>query len=333
MIKPNLVDNEKLYTREEAVKALGISQASFSKYYEGTAVSNLATAFKVKKDNMQEYCDKKQGKHVKYRGALLNQMTRQILGQDYKPDLPESDNIVNPLLGTAKIPKDYHTDQQIYSLVKPDGDGYLGNLRPQNLIVKDDKVFYRYVLPLIKTWANQTLKPNIILLGMGDPTVDTTGYLSIFINSQVQYGKKYDVKTFSDIMNQQNNMLDTQDDLSNPELMPITIPNQDTVARNIALRSIWSMIDLLMRHNLKAKHLNRRTKVIVNDKFNLINKETVDTFAKILAISLGAKIDFVIVTNNVVPKELAGNATVIDNVDNFPIERDFRNSLGGVFGI
>lgn len=64
MLKINKVDSTKIYTRQEATKAMGISNDSFSKYF---ANSNAQLA--------------QVGKRVKYSGELLNQHIDQITSQ------------------------------------------------------------------------------------------------------------------------------------------------------------------------------------------------------------------------------------------------------------
>lgn len=64
MLKINKVDSTKIYTRQEATKALGISNDSFSKYFANSNAQLVQI-----------------GKRVKYSGELLNQQIDQITNQ------------------------------------------------------------------------------------------------------------------------------------------------------------------------------------------------------------------------------------------------------------
>ena len=75
MIKPKYVHNGKTYTREEAVKAMDISQASFSKYF----------AFK----NIKELVEHTTPNRVVYKGIELNKRIAKLRG-DSKPESEET---------------------------------------------------------------------------------------------------------------------------------------------------------------------------------------------------------------------------------------------------
>ena len=64
MLKINKVDSTKIYTRQEATKAMGISNDSFSKYFANSDAQLVQV-----------------GKRVKYSGELLNQYIDQITSQ------------------------------------------------------------------------------------------------------------------------------------------------------------------------------------------------------------------------------------------------------------
>lgn len=67
MLKIKKVDSTKIYTRQEATKAMGISNDSFSKYFANSDAQLV-----------------QMGKRVKYSGELLNQQIDQVTNQ-YKP--------------------------------------------------------------------------------------------------------------------------------------------------------------------------------------------------------------------------------------------------------
>lgn len=67
MLKINKVDSTKIYTRQEATKAMGISNDSFSKYFANSDAQLVQV-----------------GKRVKYSGELLNQQIDQVTNQ-YEP--------------------------------------------------------------------------------------------------------------------------------------------------------------------------------------------------------------------------------------------------------
>lgn len=75
MIKPKYVHNGKTYTREDAVKAMGISQASFSKYF----------AF----ENVEELIEHTTPNRVVYKGIELNKRIAKLRG-DSKPESSET---------------------------------------------------------------------------------------------------------------------------------------------------------------------------------------------------------------------------------------------------
>lgn len=75
MIKPQYVHNGKNYTRDDAVKAMCISQASFSKYF----------AF----ENVEELVEHTTPNRVVYKGIELNKRIAKLRG-DSKPESSET---------------------------------------------------------------------------------------------------------------------------------------------------------------------------------------------------------------------------------------------------
>lgn len=96
MIKPKSVDSSKLYTRSEATEAMGISKASFSKYF----------AF----DKPEELSIKSSDKRVAYSGLALNKRINKLTGlsqtEKLKRDLKlqqQAKSLPNNNLGLTKI--------------------------------------------------------------------------------------------------------------------------------------------------------------------------------------------------------------------------------------
>lgn len=107
MIKPKYVDPSKLYTRSEATEAMGISKASFSKYF----------AF----DKPEELSIKSSDKRVAYSGLALNKRIDKLTG----------------LSQTEKLKRDLKLQQQAKSL--PNNNLGLTNIVDINQRVSDPR--------------------------------------------------------------------------------------------------------------------------------------------------------------------------------------------------
>lgn len=315
MIKPNYVDPYLLYTREDAVKALGISQASFSKYF----------AFSV-------------NNKIMYRGVYLNQIVDQILG--VKRDYTENIKVKNP---TAKskgniiqVNNDYQslTESDISYLVKKTDDGYLANDELTNVVVKSQKrggSYTRYIMPLVKTWLSSKARPNIILIDINDGArayrIDQkTKVLSNFMYYAEQ--NMYAVGDSFDLITEDVKLLDKSQNTPSLMWLPIIGEYGTDVFRDgsksIKSDGLVGLLNMIMTVNTEPK---RSTKIVINDiTTNIMANDDIVKFTEMLfSIGLGMKVETVLVTDKEISNIISNNAHVIDNVKDFPIDKDILN--------
>ena len=312
MIKPNYVEPYSVYTREEAVKALGISQASFSKYFAFSAKNKII-----------------------YRGVYLNQMVDQILG--VKRDYTENIKVKNPTAkskgNVIQVNNDYQslTESDISYLVKKTDDGYLANDELTNVVVKSQKrggSYVRYIMPLVKTWLNSKARPNIILIDINDGARayrmdQKTKVLSNFMYYAEQ--NMYAVGDSFDLITEDVKLLDKSQ--NTPSLMWLPIIGEygiDVFQKANKLTKadgLVGLLNMIMTVNAESK---RSTKIVINDiTTNIMANDDIAKFTEMLfSIGLGMKVETVLVTDKESSNIISDNAHVIDNVKDFPIDKD-----------
>lgn len=315
MIKPNYVEPYSVYTREEAVKALGISQASFSKYFAFSAKSKII-----------------------YRGVYLNQIVDQILG--VKRDYTENIKVKNPIAKSKgniiQVNNDYQslTESDISYLVKKTNDGYLANDELTNVVVKSQKrggSYVRYIMPLVKTWLNSKACPNIILIDINDGARayrmdQKTKVLSNFMYYAEQ--NMYAVGDSFDLITEDVKLLDKSQ--NTPSLMWLPIIGEygiDVFQKANKLTKadgLVGLLNMIMTVNTESK---RSTKIVINDiTTNIMTNENIAKFTEMLfSIGLGMRTETVLVTDKEISNIISNNAHVIDNVADFPIDKDILN--------
>lgn len=315
MIKPNYVEPYSVYTREEAVKALGISQASFSKYFAFSAKSKII-----------------------YRGVYLNQVVDQILG--VKRDYTENIKVKNPIAKSKgniiQVNNDYQslTESDISYLVKKTNDGYLANDELTNVVVKSQKrggSYVRYIMPLVKTWLNSKACPNIILIDINDGARayrmdQKTKVLSNFMYYAEQ--NMYAVGDSFDLITEDVKLLDKSQ--NTPSLMWLPIIGEYSIdvfqkANKLTKADgLVGLLNMIMTVNTESK---RSTKIVINDiTTNIMTNENIAKFTEMLfSIGLGMRTETVLVTDKEISNIISNNAHVIDNVADFPIDKDILN--------
>ena len=312
MIKPNYVEPYSVYTREEAVKALGISQASFSKYFAFSAKSKII-----------------------YRGVYLNQIVDQILG--VKRDYTENIKVKNPIAKSKgniiQINNDYQslTESDISYLVKKTDDGYLASDELTNVVVKSQKrggSYTRYIMPLVKTWLNSKARPNIILIDINDGARayrmdQKTKVLSNFMYYAEQ--NMYAVGDSFDLITEDVKLLDKSQ--NTPSLMWLPIIGEyglDVFQKANKLTKsdgLVGLLNMIMTVNTEPK---RSTKIVINDiTTNIMTNDDIAKFTEMLfSIGLGMRIETVLVTDKEISNIISNNAHIVDNVKDFPIDKD-----------
>lgn len=315
MIKPSYVDPYLLYTRADAVKALGISQASFSKYFAFSANNKIM-----------------------YRGVYLNQIVDQILG--VKRDYTENIKVKNPTVKSKgniiQVNNDYQslTESDISYLVKKTDDGYLASDELTNVIIKSRKrggSYTRYIMPLVKTWLNSKVRPNIILIDINDDARayrmdQKTKVLSNFMYYAEQ--NMYAVGDSFDLITEDVKLLDKSQNTPSLMWLPIIGEYGTDVFRDgsksIKSDGLVGLLNMIMTVNTEPK---RSTKIVINDiTTNIMANENIARFTEMLfSIGLGMRTETVLVTDKEISNIISNNAHVIDNVADFPIDKDILN--------
>lgn len=312
MIKPNYVEPYSVYTREEAVKALGISQASFSKYFAFSAKSKII-----------------------YRGVYLNQIVDQILGvkRDYTENIKAKNPVAKAKGNIIQVNNDYQslTESDISYLVKKTNDGYLANDELTNVVVKSQKrggSYTRYIMPLVKTWLNSKARPNIILIDINDGARayrmdQKTKVLSNFMYYAEQ--NMYAVGDSFDLITEDVKLLDKSQ--NTPSLMWLPIIGEyglDVFQKANKLTKsdgLVGLLNMIMTVNTEPK---RSTKIVINDiTTNIMTNDDIAKFTEMLfSIGLGMRIETVLVTDREISNIISNNAHIVDNVKDFPIDKD-----------
>lgn len=312
MIKPNYVEPYSVYTREEAVKALGISQASFSKYFAFSAKSKII-----------------------YRGVYLNQIVDQILGvkRDYTENIKAKNPVAKAKGNIIQVNNDYQslTESDISYLVKKTNDGYLANDELTNVVVKSQKrggSYTRYIMPLVKTWLNSKARPNIILIDINDGARayrmdQKTKVLSNFMYYAEQ--NMYAVGDSFDLITEDVKLLDKSQ--NTPSLMWLPIIGEyglDVFQKANKLTKsdgLVGLLNMIMTVNTEPK---RSTKIVINDiTTNIMTNDDIAKFTEMLfSIGLGMRIETVLVTDKEISNIISNNAHIVDNVKDFPIDKD-----------
>lgn len=315
MIKPHYVEPYSVYTREGAVKALGISQASFSKYFAFSAKSKII-----------------------YRGIYLNQIVDQILGvkRDYTENIKVKKVTTNSKGSIIQVNNDYQslTESDISYLVKKTDDGYLASDELTNVVIKSQKrggSYVRYIMPLVKTWLNSKVRPNIILIDINDGARayrmdQKTKVLSNFM----YYAKQnmYAVGDSFDLITEDVKLLDKSQ--NTPSLMWLPIIGEyglDVFQKANKLTKsdgLVGLLNMIMTVNTEPK---RSTKIVINDiTTNVMTNDDIVKFTEMLfSIGLGMKVETVLITDKEISNIISNNAHVIDNVKDFPIDKDILN--------
>lgn len=312
MIKPKYVNSYSVYTRESAVKALGISQASFSKYF----------AFGAK------------GK-ILYRGVYLNQIVDQILGvkRDYAKNIKAKKSVVKSEGTIIQVNDDYQslTESDISYLVKKTDDGYLASDELTNVVVKSRKregSYTRYIMPLVKTWLNSKVRPNIILIDINDGArAYRMDQKTKVLSSFMYYAERnmYAVGDSYDLITDDVKLLDKSQSM--PSLMWLPIVGEygadvfQDPTKPMKSDGLVGLLNMIMTVNTEPK---RPTKIIINDiTTNIMANNDIIKFTEMLfSIGLGVKTETVLVTDKQVSDIIKNNAHIIDNVKNFPRDRD-----------
>lgn len=247
---------------------------------------------------------------------------------------------------------DLKTDKQIFRLIKPGNDGdhrYLADTLKQHVVIKSNKqegLLFKYLQPLMNVWSNQTHQPNIIsicdwkMVRENDKLFDKCHYDKKIYDETIDgpYDTLPMFKYWKDAsLNKQMENAITHS--NKPFMLPLYLltENADDVQMQ---HNITQMLDnvltyLLSNERKTLKSANRRTKVIIDDvNTGILACDKMQKLLKCyIAIGLGARIDLIIATNKQLPDYILRNATVVDNLADFPIIIDTNNGQQIIDGL
>lgn len=247
---------------------------------------------------------------------------------------------------------DLQSDKQIFRLIKPGQDNehrYLADTLKQHVVIKSDKregLLFKYLQPLMHVWANQKCQPNIIsvcdwkMVRENDKLFDNYQYNKKIYDATIDgpYDTLPMFKYWKDAsLNKQMKNAITHS--NKPFMLPLYLltENADDVQMH---RNITQMLDNVLTYVLSnefktLKAANRRTKVIIDDVNTdiLAYNEMQELLKRYIAIGLGAGIDLIIATNKQLPDYILRNATVVDNLADFPIVIDTNNGQQIIDGL
>lgn len=287
-LKPKCVDNDKMYTREEATRAMGISTVSFSKYF---ALGGHD--------------------HKKYRGVYLNQRIDEITDAADDEDkvriinfLP--DKHAKKVKERETIVHGYKVGHDVAYLKKPTEDGYIAGIEPISTIVEATKregVFFKYLLPLTKIWMNEKVKPDIVL-------VDIEAWSSLEAKSE-QYSmyqyellkpareNGYRVGQINDLMTNKLTILDKNSKDHNLLYIPAVCTHgyMNDVLSMVNAGGIVGIFDMLFTTRYAGQ--KRPLKIVINDiSTNVMeNNAMYEMMTTICSIGAGLGIEVTIATD------------------------------------
>lgn len=307
-LNPKHVNSNKVYTRVEATKEMGISSDSFSKYFALTGSGQ-----------------------TKYQGLYLNQRIDQITGcKASKSNLAiykdYSSQKADPKQQKVLVDSSNQNMNDVSYLLHKTDYGYIAGSELTNVIVKAKKhagSFSHYVLPICKIWMAQMPKPHIILMDTFSlATADFSGGL-------MHYAKRFNYIAGSteDFFTNRLTLLDPNNDQPNLMLLPsLADCNGNFVAKLVNVRSNLGILDMIVQHQQKAH--TRPIKLVINDNTTnvLANKGMADFLKALLSIDLGLNIETTIVTNKRIDPALKDNARVI-TIKHLPLDQDLKELI------
>lgn len=247
---------------------------------------------------------------------------------------------------------DLKTDKQIFRLIKPGHDSehrYLADTLKQHVVIKSDKregLLFKYLQPLMHVWANQKCQPNIIsicdwkMVRENDKLFDKCRYDKKIYDETIDgpYDTLPMFKYWKDasVNKQMKNAITNSD---KPFMLPLYLltSNADDVQMQ---HNITQMLNNVLTYVLSTKRktlksANRRTKVIIDDvNTNILAcDEMQELLKRYIVIGLGAGIDLIIATNKQLHDYILRNATVVDNLADFPIVIDTDNGQQIIEGL
>lgn len=247
---------------------------------------------------------------------------------------------------------DLKSDKQIFRLIKPGNDSdhrYLADTSKQHVVIKANKregLLFKYLQPLMNVWSKQTYQPNIIsicdwkMVRENDTVFDKYKYDKNVYDATIDgpYDTLPMFKYWKDasLTDQMKNAITHS---NKPFMLPLYLltENADDVQMH---RNITQMLDnvltcVLSNERKILKSDNRRTKVIIDDvNTDILAYDEMQKLLKLyIAIGLGARIDLIIATNKKLPDYILRNATVVDNLADFPIVIDTNNGQQIIDGL
>ena len=289
-LQPKYVDDNQLYSREEATKAMGVSTVSFSKYF---ALGGHD--------------------HKKYRGVYLNQRIDEITG--VADDDEDKVKIINflPDKHAKKVRKretivhGYKAGHDVSYLKKPTDDGYIAGIESISTIVESEKrggAFMRYLLPLTKIWMNEKVKPDIVLVDVeawsslkdyGDTSL--SAYQYSLLKPARENG--YHVGKINDLMTNKLTILDKNSKDYNLLYIPAVCTHgyMNDVLSMVNAGGIVGIFDMLFTTRYAGQ--KRPLKIVINDVSTNVmeNKAMYEMMATICNIGVKLGIEVTIATD------------------------------------
>lgn len=296
MIHPRHVNDELLFTRQQAVNALKVSQYSFSKYY----------AFD-------------HDKHNKYSGAYLNARSKAITGKTVNAievatkEMPVFRNNISEIA-------DYYNDQYV---VEHASKHTVINIKP------NQSVYFRYILPLCKLWMSQKEKPYIVLIDNNENEAFDKYNELINQAKKNNYQINDPIKLFTTkppIINWQG---EQKRDLS---IVPVKIWNDYMEIAALPKNKnaqILTLIDMIYNTQWSLeKDKKRQVKIIINDLTTHVLDEAglMYRLKDYMEGNLSKGIEITLITNRKLPK-IIKHTYIKTNISNLPFDDSIRKVI------
>lgn len=326
MIKPKYVQANHIFTRQEAVEALGISQASFSKYYADYAF------------------DKKPKVQAKYSGYLLNAITIQLTDRIFtciqkgikkakvKPDIPKQVSTINK----------YDSSDDFSVITGYRDESYYGLNTHRIILIKSHKnngTNARYILPLLHIWIRK--HPDIIVVG--------TDNIKSLIAQQITRDailNGYWVQDDSVLLDRNYSMIDYikttkranmhtvnfADEKPKLSFMPLLFAKSDFVnwgQQYLSPTFLANKLEFQMEMNDSLLNLRpRQLNVIINDlQTNILDDPTMIDYLKWFNERYADKnIRLTIITDKKLPQKIE-HQSYITGIDKLPIDPNLQMVL------
>lgn len=328
------VTDTTLFNRRQANDALGISQATFSKYFSHDA----------------KLRDGYRGAYLNYLADLHNTCQLAIDRLSYSQRLLEQTQLEDASVidnHDADIKYINNFDKDATALSDCDELVYKVGVESNNVFVtgaSQRDIYYRYLLPLFLLWGSQNIRPNIIYIGnfsgdfddyyCGVPTIVPTSilYLMECCDYDIFDYHMHDYCVFGDLSSY-------YDPLNNKPFLQLYPVELDSISGELSRRNLLNSsddvvcgLDMVLGTMSSIGTLSR-TKLIIDDRStNCLSDEKLEAYvSKLCRRDYSFKLDVTIIghSNSKLAWMIDNEADrypfkVVDNVESLPIERNSR---------